>query len=78
MSRGFRDADQTQAMSDQAVANEVQRILERGRHDPTGAAADGMCQDCGKRIGDERLAVLPSAVRCVTCQATWEQGQAGH
>ena len=75
MSRGFRDADQTQAMSDQAVANEVGRILERGRLDRNGGAVDGACQDCGETIGDERLAALPSAVRCVMCQAAWEQVQ---
>ena len=73
MSRGFRDADQTQAMSDQAVADEIQRILERGRDDQTGAVTDGACQDCGQQIGEERLAALPSAARCVNCQAAWEQ-----
>ncbi|TMG13287.1 MAG: TraR/DksA family transcriptional regulator [Chloroflexi bacterium] len=77
MSRGFRDADETQAMSDQAVANEIQRILERGRAAFAGAAADGLCHDCGERIGAERLAALPSAVRCVGCQAAWEQVQTG-
>ncbi len=75
MSLGFRDADETQAMSDQAVANEIERILERGRAVSTGAVADGMCQDCGERIGDERLAALPSAARCVKCQVAWEQVQ---
>jgi phage/conjugal plasmid C-4 type zinc finger TraR family protein len=75
MSRGFRDADQTQAMSDQAVANEIERILERGRLDRNDGVADGACQDCGESIGDERLAALPSAVRCVKCQAAWEQGR---
>jgi phage/conjugal plasmid C-4 type zinc finger TraR family protein len=76
MSRGFRDADETQAMSDQAVANEIERILEPGRASSTGVVADGVCQDCGGQIGDERLAALPSAVRCVSCQARWEQVQA--
>jgi len=75
MSRGFRDADETQAMSDQAVASEIERILERGRAAATGAVADGLCHDCGEKIGDERLAVLPLAIRCVRCQATWEQRQ---
>jgi len=75
VSRGFRDADETQAMSDQAVANEIQRILERGRAASTGAAADGLCHDCGERIGAQRRAALPSAVRCVRCQAAWEQVQ---
>jgi phage/conjugal plasmid C-4 type zinc finger TraR family protein len=60
-------------MSDQAVANEIERILERG-HDGTGAAADGRCVDCGQEIGEERLAALPEATRCVRCQAEWEQG----
>ena len=64
-------------MSDQAVANEIQRILERGRVASAGAAADGLCHDCGERIGAERLAALPSAVRCVGCQAAWEQVQTG-
>lgn len=73
MSRGFRNADETKAMSDQAVAQEVTRILERGRDDTIGAAAEGVCHDCGQKIGDERLAALPSAVRCVRCQAAWEQ-----
>ncbi len=50
-------------MSDQAVANEIQRILERGRAASTGAAADGLCNDCGERIGAERLAALPSSGR---------------
>ena len=75
MSRGFRDADETQAMSDQAVANEIERILERGRAASTGAVADGVCHDCGERIGEERMAALPSAVRCVRCQVAWEQVQ---
>ncbi len=75
MSRGFRDADETQALSDQAVANEIERILERGRAASTGAVADGVCHDCGETIGEERLAALPSAVRWVSCQVEWEQVQ---
>jgi phage/conjugal plasmid C-4 type zinc finger TraR family protein len=74
MSRGFRNADETQAMSDQAVADEIERILEQGRDEVPGSAPGGLCQDCGEKIGDERLAALPSAVRCVRCQAAWEQG----
>jgi len=71
VSRGFRDADATQAMSDAAVAGAIDRVLSRGREEtPNG---DGLCQDCGHEIGDERLAALPSAVRCVRCQAAWEQ-----
>lgn len=74
MSRGFRNADETQAMSDQAVAQQIEKILEVGRDDPAGAAADGRCRDCGGEIGEERLAALPGATRCVSCQAAWEKG----
>lgn len=75
MSRGFRDADETQALSDRAVANEIERILERGRASSTSAGADGLCHDCGEGIGDERLAAVPSAERCVKCQVAWEHVQ---
>lgn len=76
MSRGFRNADETQAMSEQAVAQEIERILERGRDDGAAPRADGRCQDCGRDIGEERLAALPGTTRCVSCQAAWEQGPA--
>ena len=74
MSRGFRDADETQAMSDQAVADQIERILDRGRDDLSVASAEGRCVDCGEEIGQERLMALPSAVRCVRCQAGWDKG----
>lgn len=74
MSRGFRDADETQAMSDRAVAEEIERILDRADEEAASASADGRCQDCGAEIGEERLTALPAATRCVTCQAAWEQG----
>ena len=74
MSRGFRDADETQAMADQAVAQEIERILDRGRGGESTGTMNGACVDCGRPIGEERLAAIPSAARCVTCQAAWEQG----
>ena len=73
MSRGFRNADETQAMSDQAVADEIERILGQGRDEPS-VNSDGTCRDCGEPIGAERIAALPGATRCVSCQAAWEQG----
>jgi len=73
VSRGFRNADETQAMADRAVADQIERILEEGRDDRD--ASGGMCLDCGKPIGEERLAALPSATRCVACQAAAEQGR---
>ena len=74
MSRGFRNADETQAMSDQAVAQQIERILDRGRDDEHAANGDGRCADCGGEIGAERLAAVPTATRCVSCQGAWEQG----
>jgi phage/conjugal plasmid C-4 type zinc finger TraR family protein len=61
-------------MAEQAVAQEIERILERGREDEVPPTAHGECADCGRPIGAERLAAIPSAVRCITCQAAWEQG----
>lgn len=72
MSRGFRDADTTQAMSDKAIASAIDRLLEPDADAPGGAASDGRCVDCGQDIGAERLAAVPGAVRCVSCQAAWE------
>ena len=79
MSRGFRDADSTQVLSDQATSGEIDRILERDREQEAHAQARksegayGLCEDCNLEIGAERLAALPSATRCVRCQAAWEQ-----
>jgi len=72
VSRGFRDSDATQALSEQAVAEAIDKIVHR-EDSESHAAGDGLCVDCGREIGTERLAALPSAVRCIRCQATWEQ-----
>lgn len=79
MSRGFRDSDSTQALSEKATAGTIDEILERDR-EQAGRAAErrarggyGICEDCGKGIGAERLEALPLATRCVRCQANWEQ-----
>ncbi len=79
MSRGFRDADSTQVLSDQATSGQIDRILEQDREQEAhseerkAAGAYGLCEDCNQEIGAERLAALPSATRCVRCQAAWEQ-----
>jgi DnaK suppressor protein len=79
LSRGFRDADSTQVLSDQATSGEIDRILERDREQAAHAQARksegayGLCEDCNQEIGAERLSALPSATRCVRCQAAWEQ-----
>ena len=71
MSRGFRDSDTTQAMSEQAVADAIDKLLERAPSEH--GRGDGRCLDCGGAIGAERLEVFPDAARCVRCQASWEQ-----
>ncbi|HEX9362979.1 MAG TPA: TraR/DksA C4-type zinc finger protein [Candidatus Dormibacteraeota bacterium] len=74
MSRGFRDSDTTQALSEQAIAEAIDKIVH-GAEDSEPAPADGRCVDCGGEIGAERLEALPSAVRCVSCQAAWEKAK---
>jgi DnaK suppressor protein len=79
MSRGFRNADTTQDMSEKATADTINEILELDREQAARAAelrakgVYGLCEDCGKEIGAERLEALPAATRCIVCQASWEQ-----
>jgi DnaK suppressor protein len=35
----------------------------------------GVCDECGQRIGYERLDAIPYVVRCVNCKQSWEGGQ---
>src|SRR6185437_5738854 len=78
MSRGFRNADETQALSEQATAGAIGRILDEDADQAARAAerqargAFGVCEDCDGDIGKERLEALPSTTRCVSCQASWE------
>ena len=79
MSRGFRDEDVTQAMTDKAMADTVSRVLEQEAEQEARSAdrrqhgEAGSCEDCGRPIGAERLAALPASTRCVRCQSAWEQ-----
>jgi len=74
MSRGFRNSDETKALEDT-----INAILERDREQAAHAAEvrahglQGLCEDCGRPIGAERLEALPTATRCIRCQAEWEQ-----
>jgi DnaK suppressor protein len=78
MSRGFRNADETQAMSEQATASAINSIIERDREQAEHSAErraqgkSGVCEDCGDAIGAERMEALPDATRCVRCQAGWD------
>ena len=79
MSRGFRNSDETKALEDQATSETINAILERDREQAAHAAEvrahglAGRCEDCGRPIGAERLEALPTATRCIRCQAEWEQ-----
>ncbi len=79
MSKGFRNADETQDMSEKATADTINEILVLDREQAAHAAemkakgTYGLCEDCGKGIGAERLEALPSATRCIRCQGSWEQ-----
>jgi DnaK suppressor protein len=79
MSRGFRNADETQAMSEQATASAINEIIERDREQAEEAARlraagkAGVCDDCGGPIGAERMEALPDSTRCVRCQAAFDQ-----
>jgi DnaK suppressor protein len=81
MSRGFRDEDVTQALTDKAVADSISKVLEHDAEQEARSAdrrakgEAGRCEDCGRPIGAERMAALPSSTRCVSCQAAWEQAQ---
>jgi RNA polymerase-binding transcription factor DksA len=81
MSRGFRNADETQAMSEQATATAINEILERDREQAEQAARQraagkaGVCEDCGGPIAPERMEALPDSTRCVGCQAAWDKAQ---
>jgi phage/conjugal plasmid C-4 type zinc finger TraR family protein len=79
MSRGFRNSDSTQELSEQATNESINEILERDREQADHAAkvratgGYGVCEDCGTRIAPERLEAIPNATRCVTCQSAWDQ-----
>jgi hypothetical protein len=66
VSRGFRNADETQAASERAVADAIGKILETPP--PVRGTACGLREP----ISPERLEVLPTrALR--PRQAAWEQ-----
>lgn len=79
MSRGFRNADATQEVSEKATLGAIEEILELDREQEHHAAerrahgAYGKCEDCGRDIGAERLEALPASTRCMRCQSQWEQ-----
>lgn len=82
MSRGFRDADATQEQSGREADDAIQRLRSAGERQARRAAelrdegSYGLCESCGQSIGEERLAAIPEATRCISCQASWEASHA--
>ena len=80
MSKGFGESDFAQVQAERANNQTIQQVLEQDREqaqharDRQAQGAYGVCEDCGGKIGDERLEALPEATRCVTCQAASEAG----
>ncbi len=63
-----RASDREQQERDAAIA----AVLDASRPD---SLATGYCMDCGDEIEAERLAVVPHAPRCVSCQQLAETRQ---
>src|ERR1700674_4363032 len=80
MSKGFGESDFAQVQAERANNQTIQQVLERDREqakharDRQAQGAYGICEDCGRKIGDERLEALPDATRCVICQVESEAG----
>ena len=83
MSRGFRDADATQQVSGREADDAIQRVRAANEQQAQHAVelrdqgSYGVCESCGGPIGEERLAAVPEATRCISCQASWEASRAG-
>jgi DnaK suppressor protein len=78
MSKGFGGSDFAQVQSERANSQTIEQVLEQEREqaeharDRIAQGAYGICEDCGRKIAEERLAALPDATRCMACQAAWE------
>ena len=78
MSKGFGESDSAQVQNERATTQTIEHVLEQEREQARHAqeriaeGAYGICEECGQKIADERLAALPEATRCVACQAAWE------
>jgi RNA polymerase-binding transcription factor DksA len=62
---GFERA-QAQALLDQAVAGLGELDAARQR---LADGAYGVCVDCGRPIGVDRLTARPAAARCIACES---------
>lgn len=78
MSKGFGGSDFAQVQGERANTEKIEQVLEQEREqakharDRMAQGAHGICEDCGRKIADDRLEAVPHATRCVACQAAWE------
>lgn len=63
--RGLERAEDFQRQQDELRVGRIRSSLV--------LKGDEFCQDCGDEIGARRRAALPSATRCVDCQAGFER-----
>jgi DnaK suppressor protein len=64
-----REIDSTLEENSENVLAAIDAALER-----IEAGAYGKCVNCGKEIGEERLAALPWATLCIDCRRLEERG----
>jgi phage/conjugal plasmid C-4 type zinc finger TraR family protein len=60
-------------MAQAHVEQETALAIERIRNNTRGGVGSAHCIDCGAGIPDARRRHMPSAVRCVPCQAQNER-----
>jgi DnaK suppressor protein len=79
MSKGFREPDFAQVVTDRVTSDTIHRILEQDAAQAEHArerlaeGTYGVCEDCSQKIAPERLEALPEATRCIACQSAWDQ-----
>jgi DnaK suppressor protein len=59
--------------SEKEVLDKIEVALERVADGSYGDGSYGKCEDCGKKIPESRLQVIPYTTVCVQCAAVHEQ-----
>ncbi len=62
------DLDNSELLRDAQEIRELEAARER-----LAAGTYGLCEDCGRDIGFERLRAQPTARRCIECQSMHEK-----
>ena len=65
------DADRAQAVEELWHRNAMRAVLTK-REAPSEEGGEHLCRDCGEPIPAERLAKVPGAVCCWSCQTSRE------